>query len=211
MELVIKDYTKIIRKVTVLNQINLTLTGGKIYGLRGKNGSGKTMLMRAITGLIRPTAGYVAVDGKKIGKDIDFPQSVGALIENPSFIQEYSAMDNLKVLANLSGGIPEEDIRSILERVGLNAQESKPFGRFSLGMKQKLGIAAAVMGKPQLIILDEPINALDEYTVERIKELLLELRNEDRIILVACHDREELDYLSDVIIHIQEGRIVNDR
>lgn len=211
MELVIKDYTKIIRKVTVLDQINLTLTGGKIYGLRGKNGSGKTMLMRAITGLIRPTAGYVAVDGKKIGKDIDFPQSVGALIENPSFIQEYSAMDNLKVLAKLSGGIPEEDIRSILERVGLNAQESKPFGRFSLGMKQKLGIAAAVMGKPQLIILDEPINALDEYTVERIKELLLELRNEDRIILVACHDREELDYLSDVIIHIQEGRIVNDR
>ncbi len=211
MELVIKDYTKIIRKVTVLDQINLTLTGGKIYGLRGKNGSGKTMLMRAITGLIRPTAGYVAIDGKKIGKDIDFPQSVGALIENPSFIQEYSAMDNLKVLANLSGGIPEEDIRSILERVGLNAQESKPFGRFSLGMKQKLGIAAAVMGKPQLIILDEPINALDEYTVERIKELLLELRNEDRIILVACHDREELDYLSDVIIHIQEGRIVNDR
>lgn len=211
MELVIKDYTKIIRKVTVLDQINLTLTGGKIYGLRGKNGSGKTMLMRAITGLIRPTAGYVAIDGKKIGKDIDFPQSVGALIENPSFIQEYSAMDNLKVLAKLSGGIPEEDIRSILERVGLNAQESKPFGRFSLGMKQKLGIAAAVMGKPQLIILDEPINALDEYTVERIKELLLELRNEDRIILVACHDREELDYLSDVIIHIQEGRIVNDR
>lgn len=211
MELVIKDYTKIIRKVTVLDQINLTLTGGKIYGLRGKNGSGKTMLMRAITGLIRPTAGYVAIDGKKIGKDIDFPQSVGALIESPSFIQEYSAMDNLKVLANLSGGIPEEDIRSILERVGLNAQESKPFGRFSLGMKQKLGIAAAVMGKPQLIILDEPINALDEYTVERIKELLLELRNEDRIILVACHDREELDYLSDVIIHIQEGRIVNDR
>lgn len=211
MELVIKNYTKIIRKVTVLDQINLTLTGGKIYGLRGKNGSGKTMLMRAITGLIRPTAGYVAVDGKKIGKDIDFPQSVGALIENPSFIQEYSAMDNLKVLAKLSGGIPEEDIRSILERVGLNAQESKPFGRFSLGMKQKLGIAAAVMGKPQLIILDEPINALDEYTVERIKELLLELRNEDRIILVACHDREELDYLSDVIIHIQEGRIVNDR
>lgn len=211
MELVIKNYTKIIRKVTVLDQINLTLTGGKIYGLRGKNGSGKTMLMRAITGLIRPTAGYVAVDGKKIGKDIDFPQSVGALIENPSFIQEYSAMDNLKVLAKLSGGIPEEDIRSILERVGLNAQESKPFGRFSLGMKQKLGIAAAVMGKPQLIILDEPINALDEYTVERIKELLLELRSEDRIILVACHDREELDYLSDVIIHIQEGRIVNDR
>ena len=211
MELVIKNYTKIIRKVTVLDQINLTLTGGKIYGLRGKNGSGKTMLMRAITGLIRPTAGYVAVDGKKIGKDIDFPQSVGALIENPSFIQEYSAMDNLKVLAKLSGGIPEEDIRSILEKVGLNAQESKPFGRFSLGMKQKLGIAAAVMGKPQLIILDEPINALDEYTVERIKELLLELRNEDRIILVACHDREELDYLSDVIIHIQEGRIVNDR
>ena len=211
MELVIKNYTKIIRKVTVLDQINLTLTGGKIYGLRGKNGSGKTMLMRAITGLIRPTAGYVAVDGKKIGKDIDFPQSVGALIENPSFIEEYSAMDNLKVLAKLSGGIPEEDIRSILERVGLNAQESKPFGRFSLGMKQKLGIAAAVMGKPQLIILDEPINALDEYTVERIKELLLELRNEERIILVACHDREELNYLSDVIIHIQEGRIVNDR
>ena len=211
MELVIKNYTNIIRKVTVLDQINLTLTGGKIYGLRGKNGSGKTMLMRAITGLIRPTAGYVAVDGKKIGKDIDFPQSVGALIENPSFIEEYSAMDNLKVLAKLSGGIPEEDIRSILERVGLNAQESKPFGRFSLGMKQKLGIAAAVMGKPQLIILDEPINALDEYTVERIKELLLELRNEERIILVACHDREELNYLSDVIIHIQEGRIVNDR
>lgn len=210
MEIVIKDYTKKIRKVTVLNQVNLVLTGGKIYGFRGKNGCGKTMLMRAITGLIRPTSGYVAIDGKRIGLDIDFPQSIGALIENPSFINEYSALDNLKLLAKLSGEISDNELICVLEKVGLDPADAKPYGMFSLGMKQKLGIAAAVIGNPKLIVLDEPINALDEHTVGKIKKLLMELRSEDRIIIVACHDREELDYLSDVIIHIQDGRIVGE-
>lgn len=209
MEIIINDYTKIIRKKIVLNHVNLKLTGGNIYGFQGKNGCGKTMLMRAITGLIRPTEGYVSINGEKIGKDIDFPQSVGALIENPSFISEYSALDNLKMLASLSGNISEDELLYVLKHVGLENNDVK-YRAFSLGMKQKLGIAAAVMGNPELVVLDEPINALDEDSVKRIRMMLLGMKNENRIIIIACHDRDELNYLSDKIIKIQDGKIVED-
>lgn len=208
MEIVLHNYYKKIGKSVVLENINLTMTGGNIYGFRGKNGCGKTMLMRAITGLIRPTSGYVMINGKKIGKDIDFPESVGALIETPSFVNEYSALDNLKILAELAGGIDEDELIILLERVGLSPDNLKPYRTFSLGMKQKLGFVAAVMGKPKLIVLDEPINALDENAVESIKTILMELKEENRIIIVACHDREELDYLADVIIYLQDGKIM---
>lgn len=207
MEIKVVHYTKRIKKNTVLDDVSICLQGGKIYGFRGQNGCGKTMLMRAISGLIKPTKGYVEVNGLRIGRDIDFPKSIGVLIENPSFIGDYNAYDNLQVLAKLKGGIKKDEIYDVLKQVLLDPDNKKPYQMFSLGMKQKLGVAAAIMGKPEIIILDEPINALDEEAVQQIKQVLTQLKDPDRIIIMACHDREELDYLADEIILMKDGRM----
>ena len=210
MEISVEDYTKRIKNRTILDHVSVRLTGGLIYGFRGINGSGKTMLMRAICGMIRPTSGKVGVDGKVVRPTRAYPISVGALIENPSFLRECNGLDNLKMLASLSGIANESDIRSVLADLGLDPDDKRLFKEYSLGMRQKLGVAAAIMGKPHLIILDEPINALDEVSVEKVKEILLRLRANDRIIIIACHDREEMDYLADRIYVIDEGRIVGE-
>lgn len=203
----IKNLTKTISGNTVLSNINLSMETGTIYGLKGKNGSGKTMLMRAISGLISPTEGEVIIDGKILGKDISFPESIGLLIENPAFLPTYSGFDNLKMIASIKRIITDEDIRNIIKRVGLDPDDKKKYKKYSLGMKQKLGIACAVMEKPDVIILDEPINAIDEDGVKVIRELLDELKREDKVIILACHDKEELYYLSDEIIEIDAGKI----
>lgn len=208
MKIEIQNATKIIKGAVVLDDISLTFESGKIYGFRGKNGSGKTMLMRAIAGLITLTNGKILIDGKQLGKDFSFPESIGVLIENPSFIDSYSGYRNLKALADIKHLIGEEDIRNVISAVGLNPDDKKKYGKYSLGMKQRLGIAAAIMEKPDIILLDEPINALDEKGVEDIRKLLLELRNGNRIIIVACHDREELNLLSDEIIELADGKVV---
>lgn len=204
----LKNVRKEIKGNLILDDINLVFEKGNIYGLRGKNGCGKTMLMRMITGLIFPTSGEVYVDGKKLHKDIALPPSLGALIENPSFLPEYSGLKNLQLLAGLSGGRPEEEIRKSMLSVGLDPNENKAYRKYSLGMKQKLGIANAIMGEPDLIILDEPINALDEESVVKIREELRRLRDLQKLIIVACHDREELNYISDTVIMMKEGRVV---
>ena len=203
----IKNLTKTISGNTVLSNINLSMETGTIYGLKGKNGSGKTMLMRAVSGLISPTEGEVIIDGKILGKDISFPESIGLLIENPAFLPTYSGFDNLKMIASIKRIITDEDIRNIIKRVGLDPDDKKKYKKYSLGMKQKLGIACAVMEKPDVIILDEPINAIDEDGVKVIRELLDELKREDKVIILACHDKEELYYLSDEIIEIDAGKI----
>ncbi|MDC7301279.1 ATP-binding cassette domain-containing protein [Agathobacter ruminis] len=208
MKIEIQNATKIIKDAVVLDDISLTFESGKIYGFRGKNGSGKTMLMRAIAGLITLTNGKILIDGKQLGKDFSFPESIGVLIENPSFIDSYSGYRNLKALADIKHLIGEEDIRNVISAVGLNPDDKKKYGKYSLGMKQRLGIAAAIMEKPDIILLDEPINALDEKGVEDIRKLLLDLRNGNRIIIVACHDREELNLLSDEIIELADGKVV---
>lgn len=205
---ILQDISKRIGKNLILDEINYEFRGGVIYGLRGRNGCGKTMLMRMICGLILPTKGSVKIDGKILHKDIRFPKSLGALIENPSFLPSYSGYQNLKLLAGLSGDIIENDIRASLERVGLDPDDKKKYRKYSLGMKQKLGIANAIMGEPDIIILDEPINALDEESVEKVKKVLLELRDKGRLIIIACHDREELEYLSDEVILIKDGKII---
>lgn len=205
MEIIVKDYTKVIKNQVILNQVNATFTSGKVYGIKGKNGSGKTMLLRAITGLIRPTSGYVEIDGNRIGEDITFPESVGALIESPGFIPSYTGKKNLQVLAAIKGDVSDKEIDAILERVGLGDVANKKFRAYSLGMKQKLGIAAAVFENPKLIILDEPTNALDEASVLELRGLLDEYRSADRIIIVTCHDSEELEMLSDEIIVMENG------
>lgn len=207
MYLEIKNIYKTIGGVTILRHINLEMERGKIYGLRGKNGSGKTMLMRTISGLVLPTRGKIIIDGETLGKDISFPRSLGALIENPGFVADYSGMKNLEVLASIQDRIKKKDIAACMEELGLDPNDKKKFKKYSLGMKQKLGIAAAVMEKPDMIILDEPLNALDEKTVNTVKEILLRHKARGALIIISCHDREELEFLSDEIFCIDAGKI----
>ena len=209
MYIKITDVNKTIKKAPILRDINLEFTGGKVYGLRGKNGSGKTMLMRAICGLITPDSGIIDIDGKILGKDISFPESIGVLIENPSFIGNYTGFKNLKVLASIQNRIGDEQIRKALEDIGLDPDDKRTYRKYSLGMTQKLGIAAAVMENPDIIILDEPINALDDVSVEKVHDILEEQKKRGAVIIIACHDKEELDQLSDEIIEISDGRIIN--
>ena len=207
MKVEIKNYTKIIKKKTILDSINLTFEGGRIYGLRGINGSGKTMLIRAICGLIYPSNGEVIINDEVIGKDISFPKSVGALIEGPAFLPNYTGMDNLKLIASVKKVANENDLSNVLKDVGLDPSDNRPFRKYSLGMKQKLGIAAALMERPQLLILDEPFNALDDVSIEKTKKLILREKERGSIVILACHDISALQSLSDEIIHIAEGKI----
>lgn len=207
MYLEIKNICKTFGSAEILKHINLEMERGKIYGLRGKNGSGKTMLMRTICGLILPTEGEIVIDGETLGKDISFPRSIGALIENPGFIADYSGIKNLEVLASIQNHIKKEEIAACMEELGLDPNDKKKFKKYSLGMKQKLGIIAAVMENPDIIVLDEPLNALDEKTVNTVKEILLRHKARGALIIISCHDREELEFLSDEIFCIEAGEI----
>lgn len=208
MHIELKNVSKKIKGVTVLDNVSCCFDSGKIYGLKGKNGSGKTMLMRAISGLIMIRDGEVVIDGAVLGKDMSFPKSIGILIENPSFIYNYTGFKNLKVLASIKGKITDEQIKSVLEEVGLNPEDKRTYRKYSLGMKQRLGIAAAIMESPDIILLDEPINALDEAGALCVRNILEKHKKRGAIIILSCHDAEELEYLSDVIFTISEGRLV---
>ena len=203
----LEDYCKSFKSAEVLKNINLTLESGKVIGLKGKNGSGKTMLMRAISGLILPTSGKVYINDKELGRHISFPPSIGILIENPSFISNYTGFKNLKILASIQNRISDDEIRDAIRKVGLDPDDKRTCKKYSLGMKQRLGIAAAIMARPDIVILDEPINALDEAGAGLIKGLLDELKANGSLIIIACHDTEELNYLSDEIYEIYDGEI----
>lgn len=207
MYIELRDVTKKIKGNVVLNQINCRFESGNIYGLKGKNGSGKTMLMRAVCGLIKIREGEVDIDGKILGKDVSFPESIGVLIENPAFIDSYTGFKNLQVLASIQKKISDEDIRKVLNEVGLDPDDKRTYRKYSLGMKQRLGIAAAIMESPDIIILDEPINALDESGASMVRKILEKHRGRGAIIIIACHDTEELEYLSDQIYNVSEGRL----
>lgn len=209
MYLQIDGVTKVIAEETVLNQVSLSMDSEKIYGLWGKNGSGKTMLIRAICGLIRPTTGKVIIDGEVLGEKSDFPKSVGVLIENPGFIGKYTGYQNLKMLADIKKEIGKEEIEQILEKIGLGENQNKKYKKYSLGMKQKLGIAAALMENPKLILLDEPTNALDEESVRKLHDILVEYKEKGALIIIASHDKEELEKLSDEIYEIENGKVKN--
>lgn len=207
MTIEVKSVTKVLRKITVLEDVNLILESGTIYGLRGVNGSGKTMLMRLMAGLIRPTRGEVFLEGKQLGKDLSFPPDMGMLIENPAFLDSYTAAQNLRLLAGIRKKVGEERIREILEQVGLGWEDKRKYRQFSLGMKQRLGIAGAVLEHPQLLLIDEPTNALDTDGVEMVQELLLEEKKRGALIVLACHDFSILQSLSDVLYSVKEGRV----
>ena len=208
MKIQVEHYTKRLKGVTVLEDVNVELCGGHIYGLRGKNGSGKTMFMRAVSGLMNASEERVLVDGKELGKDISFPPSIGVLIENPAFLSNYTGFQNLKMLAAIQGKIGDEKIRQTLQALGLEPDDKRKYKKYSLGMRQKLGIAIALMENPELIILDEPFNALDEKSVEKVKKIIKQRAEAGALIIVSCHDREILDQIADSIYYMEEGKII---
>ncbi|MFQ9076744.1 ABC transporter ATP-binding protein [Gemmiger formicilis] len=207
MKVELKNVSKRLNDVTVLEDISLTLESGTIYGLKGKNGCGKTMLMRMMAGLIYPTSGTVSIDGEILHKDIATPRSIGILIENPAFLPGYTGQRNLELLAGLTGKADRTQIAKTMSRVGLDPNDKRTYRKYSLGMKQRLGIACALMECPDLILLDEPINAIDEKGVPKIWEALQEEKQRGALIVLACHDTEELTSLADQIITIEEGKI----
>lgn len=207
MTIEVKNVTKVLRKITVLEDVNLTLESGTIYGLRGVNGSGKTMLMRLLAGLIRPTRGMVLIDGRQLGKELSFPPDMGMLIENPAFLDGYTAAQNLRLLAGIRKKVEEERIQEVLQQVGLGYEDKRRYRQFSLGMKQRLGIAGAVLEHPALLLIDEPTNALDTDGVEMVQKLLLEEKERGALIVLACHDFTILQSLSDVLYLVKEGQV----
>ena len=207
MKVELKNVSKRLNDVTVLEDISLTLESGTIYGLKGKNGCGKTMLMRMMAGVIYPTSGTVSIDGEILHKDIATPRSIGVLIENPVFLPGYTGQRNLELLAGLTGKADRTQIAKTMNRVGLDPSDKRTYRKYSLGMKQRLGIACALMECPDLILLDEPINAIDEKGVPKIWEALQEEKQRGALIVLACHDTEELTSLADQIITIEEGKI----
>lgn len=202
-----ENATKYIRGALILDNVNVEFESGKIYGLQGPNGSGKTMLMRLIGGLIRPASGEVNIDGNKLGQSFDFPASMGLLIENPAFLPNYTGLKNLELLAGIKGNVDMEQLRQTIRDVGLNPDDKRKYRKYSLGMKQRLGIAAAIMEKPELILMDEPTNALDDAGVEQICQLLQRERDRGALILMACHDAAILEKMADEIYTIYEGKV----
>lgn len=207
MKIEIDHVTKTIKGITVLNEVSLSMESGTIYGLRGVNGSGKTMLMRILAGLIRPTKGTVTVDGKLLGKELSFPPDIGLLIENPAFLDSYTGAENLRLIAGIRKKAREERIREVLEQVGLNYEDKRKYRQFSLGMKQRLGIAGAVLEHPALLLIDEPTNALDTDGIEMVQQVLKEEKERGALIVLACHDFPILRELSDELYLVREGRV----
>lgn len=201
----IENYSKVYKDKTVLNNINLELEEGKIYGFTGKNASGKTMLFKAICGFIIPTKGKIFINNKEIGKDIDFPEKCGVIIETPGFINSISGFKNLKILASINNLIDDNKIKNAMELVGLNPNEKINVKKYSLGMKQKLAIAQAIMEEPKLLILDEPMNSLDVDSVENIRNILLDIKDKGTTILISSHNVDDINILSDEIYKVENG------
>ncbi len=196
-----------IKKDMILRNINVEFESGKIHGIIGRNGSGKTMLMKCICGFIRPTEGEITVAGKRIGIDCDFPESVGIIIETPEFIPYYTGFKNLKLLADIRHKITDEDIRKSIELVGLDPKLKKSVKKYSLGMRQRLGLAQAIMENPDLLILDEPMNGLDKDGVGEMRKYLLDLKAQGKTILIASHSAEDIDVLCDTVVEMDKGKM----
>lgn len=205
----LEDVSKNIKDRIVLDHINFTFEDGKVYGLKGINGSGKTMLMRLIAGLIFPSDGKIFVSEKELGRDISFPESIGLLLENPVFLDRYTGLENLKLLAELSGSVDVEKLKQILIKVGLDPDDKRKYRKYSLGMKQRLGIAAAIMDEPSILLLDEPINALDEDGVELFTKIMNEEKECGTLVILSCHEEMRLREYSDVIVFMKDGKIVD--
>ncbi|MBS5713808.1 MAG: ABC transporter ATP-binding protein [[Eubacterium] rectale] len=206
----LQNVTKRIKKNTVLDNVSYTFKSGFVYGLYGQNGSGKTMLLRAISGLINLDSGSIFIDGEKLHDKIEFPPETGIVIENMELLPECSAKRNLQMLAKIKNIADEKDIIFSLERVGLDPDSDKKVKKFSLGMKQRLNIAQAIFENQKIILLDEPTNALDEEAVQLIYKIIREEKSRGATIIVATHHKEDLKEVCDVILKIAEGKIVEE-
>ncbi|MCH5196988.1 MAG: ATP-binding cassette domain-containing protein [Oscillospiraceae bacterium] len=201
----IKNVDLTIRKTPILKNVSVHFERGKIHGLIGRNGSGKTMLMKCVCGFVKPTSGEIAVDGLKIGRDCDFPKSIGVIIETPGFVPYYSGYKNLKLLADLNKKITSEDIKNTMKAVGLDPELKRHVRKYSLGMRQRLGLAQAIMEDPELLILDEPMNGLDKDGVRDMRQYLLDLKARGKTILIASHSAEDIDVLCDTVCEMDKG------
>lgn len=196
-------------KEHVLKNISFKIPSGSIYGVVGNNGSGKTVLMKCICGFMKCDRGRIVVNGRQVGKEVDFPDRLGVIIETPGFIPNLSGYKNLKILAALKGRIGKTEIRETIRRVGLDPDMRKPVAKYSLGMRQRLGIAQAIMENPDVLVLDEPMNGLDETGVEEIRKLFLGLKESGRTLLIASHNKEDIEVLCDKVYRMDGGVLSN--
>mgnify|MGYP004469323725 FL=1 len=213
MESIIK-VDKVIKKFgsdIALSNVSIEFERGKIYGIIGRNGAGKTVLFKTMIGFLKPTSGRVIVDGKEIGKDTDFADNIGIIIETPGFLSSYSGYKNLEYLASIKNMIGGKEIKESMERVGLDPNSKKKVGKYSLGMRQRLGIAQAIMENPDILILDEPMNGLDNQGVEDVREILLNLKDEGKSIILASHNKEDIEVLCDEVYEMDHGKLITDR
>ena len=207
MKVVLKSISKKYKKNTILENVNLEFDSGHIYGFVGRNGSGKTILMKMICGFINPTDGQIIFDNKVLNKDIKIPPNTRCLIENPSFIPMISGYDNLKLLADITKKIDDDQILSALKDVNLYNDKDKLYYKYSLGMKQKLGIAQAIMENPDILVLDEPFNGIEDESIDKIRKKLLEYKNNGKLIIIASHIKEDMDVLADHIYEVKDKSI----
>ena len=203
----VENLTQKFREAVVLDNVNVTFESGKVHGLIGRNGSGKTMLMKCICGIVPYTSGEIRVNGRVIGRDIDIPENVGVIIETPGFLPNYSALENLRFLAKINNRITKEDIEYAISSVGLNPDDKKHVGKYSLGMRQRLGLAQAIMENPDILILDEPMNGLDKEGVADMRKYLLNLKGQGKTILIASHSAEDIDVLCDTVYEMDKGKL----
>ena len=194
-----------IRKTPILKDVSAHFERGKIHGLIGRNGSGKTMLMKCVCGFVKPSSGEIFVGGLKIGKDCDFPKNIGIIIETPGFVPYYSGYKNLKLLADLNKKITAAEVREAMIKVGLDPYIKRSVKKYSLGMRQRLGLAQAIMENPELLILDEPMNGLDKDGVRDMRQYLLDLKSQGKTILIASHSAEDIDVLCDTVCEMDKG------
>lgn len=204
----IKNLTKRYGEAEVLSNINMKLESGKIYGLVGRNGSGKTMLMKHILGFVKATQGTILINGKVVGENDDMQENIGAIIENPGFLPEYSGFTNLKLLAMIQGKIKDEQIKDAIRLVGLDPESKKAVGKYSLGMRQRLGLAQALMENPDILLLDEPLSGLDNDGVQEMWKLFLKQKEDGKLIVLASHSKEDIGTLFDEIFRFDKGKMV---
>ncbi len=208
MRLDVSNVTKKIKGKIILDNINLELVSGRIYGFVGENGSGKTMLFRAISGLMRLTSGQISVDGQVLHKDISVLPGLGIIIENAGLYPELTGLDNLRQLAKINKKIDDEQIKEAIIRVGLDPDDKRTFRKYSLGMKQRIIIAQAIMEKPDILMLDEPTNALDENAVNIVRDIIDEERKRGALVLIASHNKEDIKLLCDEIYRVKDGKVI---
>ena len=204
----VEQVSLVTKEYTILDNISIQVDKGTIVGLAGGNGSGKTMLMKCICGFNNAFTGKITVADKVIGKDIDFPKNTGIIIETPGFIPYYSGYKNLKVLGDLRGNISKEDIFQYMEMVELEPKLKRPVRKYSLGMRQRLGLAQALMEQPELLILDEPFNGLDKSMTEKMRKIILDEKEKGTTILLSSHNPTDMELLCDKIYHLDGGKLV---